>query len=458
MMQVCAFLPQLQVDETIYSWCATIHAMSGSRSTQEWSRSMLGADHAPRQLDLPAYLPRLLRTAQLHLSLEEALRQHTTAGMFMPFVKPDLVARLRVSIDAPPVEWPHAPQVMRKVLFCHSRTLSWSQELRYCPECVKADVSRIGRSYWHTHHQWPLSRRCAMHRTGLVTVNTSTKTWHLPPSSIEGLDPVDAKEEHRDVQSTVQMVADAFSNLESVNTKILRASALLRLKALGVIHSIHAVRHARLHAWYRSQPVASWLAGESSGLASLADPEWIPKLLWRRTQDHPIRWIILWSTLGWADERSAVSSLNAALTGPACDEQGQQLLFEPKDSGIATNTVEPTPPAFQHALTTATSYAELMQLLRASRGDVVRWLEADPIARATWRKRLQQARITAAQQAITQLICNSPAPSRREISREASKEVRLLRHRAPQLLDALLNAVPSDSDAQRPLWLELPLN
>lgn len=147
MRQVCAFLPQLQVDETIYSWCATIHAMSGSRSTQEWSRSMLGGDHAPRQLDLPAYLPRLLRTAQLHLSLEEALRQHTSAGMFMPFVKPDLVARLRVSIDAPPVEWPHAPQVMRKVLFCHSRTLSWSQELRYCPECLKADVSRIGRSY-----------------------------------------------------------------------------------------------------------------------------------------------------------------------------------------------------------------------------------------------------------------------------------------------------------------------
>lgn len=419
---------------------------------------MLGVAHATRQLDLPAYLPGLLRTALHHLTLEHALRHHTTAGMFMPFIKLHLVARLRASTEAPTVGWPNTPQLMRKILFCHSRTLSWRPELRYCPACVETDVSRVGRPYWHTHHQWPLSRICTTHRSALVSVNTSTKTWHLPSSNIEGMEPFDALEEHLDMQSTVQMVTAAFSALETVNTKILRAAALLRLKTMGVIHSMHSVRHARLHAWFRDQSVASWLASEKSGLATLADPDWVPKLLWGRTQDHPIRWIILWSTLGWANERTAVSALKAALTGPACDEHGQQLLFDPENSGIKSDSDGSTPPAFQQALRKASSYSDLMQILRASRSDIVRWLEADPIARATWRERLQQARIKAAELTLTQLIDNNPKPSRQEINKVASKEIRLMRHRAPQLLESLLRAAPSDSDAQRPLWPDTSLH
>lgn len=457
MKQTCAFLPPLQEDETIYSWCATVHAMSGWRSSQEWSRVMLGANHAPRQLDLPAYLPGLLRTTLHHLNLEQALRHHTTAGMFIPFVKEDLLDRLRALRDAPTVDWPNTPQFMRRVLFCHSRTLCWRPELRYCPDCARTDVSRIGRPYWHTHHQWPLSRHCTLHQSTLVPVKTSAKTWQLPPSPTERLELNDAQTEHLDIQSTVQRVTAAFSEMDTVNTKTLRALALLRLKKMGVIHSIHAVRHTRIHAWYRNQPVATWLASENSSLTALADPDWVPKLLWRRTQDHPIRWIILWSILGWTNEGSAVEALKAAVTGPEYDEHGQQPLFDRENSGIATNPVEPTPPTLQQALNTASSYAELMWRLQASRSDIVRWLEANPSARHNWRERLQQARIIAAEQTLTQLIWSNPRPTRTEINKLASKEVRLLRHHALQRLESLLNAVPSGADAQRPLWLDLPL-
>lgn len=458
MRQICAFLPGLQEDETIYSWCATVHAMSGWRNSQEWSLVMLGARHAPRQLDLPSYLPGLLRTTLHHLNLEQALRRHTTAGMFMPFVKEDLLDRLRTLGGAPTVDWPNTPQFLRRALFCHSRSLSWKPELRYCPDCARTDVSRIGRPYWHTHHQWPLSRYCSLHQRTLVPVKASAKTWQLPPSHTEKFERIDIQTEHLEIQSTVHRVTAAFSELDTINTKTLRVLALFRLKKMGVIHSMHAVRHARLHAWYRNQSAASWLASEHGGLTVLADPDWVPKLLWRRTQDHPIRWIILWSMLGWSNEESAVAALKEAVTGPEYDEQGQLPLFERTNLDFTTKPVEPTPAALQLALNTASSYVELMRQLQASRSDIVRWLGAHPIARKNWRERLQHAKIVAAEQTLTQLMKSKPQPRRSEINRVASKEIRFLRQHALERLESLLNAVPSGADVQRPLWLDLPLN
>ncbi len=457
MKQMGSFLPWLQKDETIYSWCAAAHAMSGWRSAQQWSRDMLGAAHSPRQLDFPAYLPYLLKTTLHHLTLEQALRRHTTAGMFLPFMKGSMLNRLRGTESGSNPAWPNTSQFMQKALFCHSRTLSWKPELRYCPECAQEDVSRIGRPYWHTHHQWPLSRYCILHRAPLVPLRGSLKSWHLPQESNARPATHFSAPDHSNVGATLQRVAMAFSQFDVVDTKTLRASALLRLQQLGVIHSMHSVRHCRLHAWYRTQPVVAWLAAESCGLTALAQPDWIPKLLWRRTQNHPIRWIILWSALAWTDEESAVDALNAALMGSACDEYGQQRLFQDKDTGNASGRVEPAPQAFRQALETASSYTELMMQLRATRSDVVRWLEADATSRQTWRKRLQDNRVETAEKTLTHAIRSSSLPSRADLNRVASKEVRLLRRHAPDRLAALLHAIPSESDPQRPLWLHLPL-
>lgn len=64
------FLPTLLADETIYSWCATAHAMSGWRTAEGWSMHVLGAAHGVRQHDFPTYLPALLSNHLTHLSAE----------------------------------------------------------------------------------------------------------------------------------------------------------------------------------------------------------------------------------------------------------------------------------------------------------------------------------------------------------------------------------------------------
>jgi hypothetical protein len=132
-------------------------------------------------------------------------------------------------------------------------------------------------------------------------------------------------------------------------------------------------------------------------------------------------------------------------------------LFPDEEAGNAFGRVEPAPQAFRQALETASSYTELMMQLRVTRGDVVRWLEADATARQTWRKRLQDNRVDTAEKTLTHAIRGSPLPSRVDINKVASKEVRLLRRHAPDRLAALLQAIPSEGDPQKPLWLHLPL-
>ncbi len=454
MMHMRTFLPRLQDDETIYSWCATAHAMGDWRCAQEWSAAMLGASHATRQLDLPAYLPGLLNAILPRQTLAQALRHHSTVGMFLPFVKAPLMERLREHGGPPNAGWPHPPQFMRKALLCHSRTLSWQAELRYCPDCVRADIARVGRAYWHTPHQWPVSRVCTVHLVPLMSFHASAKTWHLPPRSVESsplaFSPVGASE----ISMLIQRVAMAISQFDAINTKSLRSAALLRLKQIGVIHSMHAVRHERLHAWYLSQPTSSWCATAGGGLENLARPDWLPKLLWRRTQDHPIRWIIAWASLAWGDPMSAVQALKDTQADHAADEYGQLALFASPSPSHLTGAPVPRamPESMRVALESECSYAGLMTKLRISRSDIVRWLEADPESRRIWRARLQQGRIEAAVSSLVQHIRSLPTVSRDELNTIANKEISLLRRHAPHRLVDLLRAVPSRMDAQKALF------
>jgi hypothetical protein len=78
-MEACA-LPALQADETIYSWCATAHVMSGWPSTERWSSARLGMAHGARQHDFQSYLPHLVSRHLPELTLVDAIRSHTMAG------------------------------------------------------------------------------------------------------------------------------------------------------------------------------------------------------------------------------------------------------------------------------------------------------------------------------------------------------------------------------------------
>lgn len=448
-----SFLPALQADETIYSWCATAHAMSGWRTSEGWSHHVLGSSHGVRQHDFPAYLPTLLNGHLTHISWEQALRQHSLVGMFWPFVSPAFREGLFGSVAEPSMAWRHPVQYVRRIMLCHSRTLPWDSALRYCPACVEADRISCGRAYWHVAHQWPVSRHCIKHRIQLISAATSLKTWQLPFS---GAAPQALAEgdEFYEVSSVVQRLAHAMRNLEALDLKLLRQAALQRLCALGVIHSTYSVRHDRLDEWYRSQPISCWCLFAGGGLAQLAKSDWLPKLLWRRTQDHPIRWIIAWAALDWPSPEYAAQALTDSQRSEPVEVSGQLALFKTASLPGTPAKKHPSPAAFEQALESETSYAGLIARLGVSRGDIIRWLEASPDARAAWRQRLQALRIETAEADIRQFIQQYPGTCRQELSEKVGAAMRLLRQHAPELLEQLLTAVPSRLDVQRSLFHE----
>lgn len=448
-----SFLPALQVDETIYSWCATAYTMSGWRTSERWSSHVLASSHGVRQHDFPAYLPALLNGHMAHLSREHALRQHSLVGMFWPFVPSAFREGLFGSVPELSMVWRHPAQYVRRIMLCHSRTLPWESALRYCPACVEADRIGCGRAYWHVAHQWPVSRHCIKHRVQLTLAPASRKTWQLP---YDGSMPKPLAEDDDvyEVSSVVQRLAHAMCNLEAVDLQLLRQATLQRLCALGVIHSTYSVRHGRLDDWYRAQPISRWCLFARGGLAQLAKSDWLPKLLWRRTQDHPIRWIIAWAALDWPSPEYAAQALTDSQRSEPVEASGQLALFKTAWPPGTPTKKHPSPDAFEQALESETSYAGLIARLGVSRGDIVRWLEASPDARAAWRQRLQTLRIEKAEADIRQFIQRHSGTCRQELSKKVGGAMRLLRRHAPGLLEQLLAAVPSRLDVQRSFFHE----
>lgn len=452
-MTSISFLPALQADETIYSWCATAHAMSGWRTSEGWSRHVLASSHGVRQHDFPAYLPALLNGSLMHISGEQALRQHSLVGMFWPFVPSAFREGFLGSVSDPSMVWRYPAQYVRRILLCHSRTLPWDSALRYCQACIETDRIGCGRAYWHVTHQWPVSRHCIKHRMQLTLAPASRKTWQLPCSGASP-QPIAEGDVFYEVSSVVQRLAHAMCSLEALDLKLLRQATLQRLCALGVIHSTYSVRHERLDDWYQAQPISRWCLFARGGLEQLARPGWLPKLLWRRTQDHPIRWIIAWAALDWPSPEYAVQALTDSQRSEPVEVSGQLALFKTASPPGTPAKKHPSPAAFEQALESETSYAGLIARLGVSRGDIVRWLEASPDARAAWRQRLQSLRLERAEADIRQFILQHPGTCRQELSEKVGAAMRLLRQHAPDMLEQLLVAVPSRLDVQRSLFHE----
>lgn len=446
-------LPSLQEDETIYSWCATAYAMSGSRTAEGWSRHVLGSSHAVRQHDFPAYLPTLLNGPLTHLPVEQVLRQHSLVSMFWPLIPRAFRQSLLGYEPKSSMVWHHPAQYVRRIMLCHSRTLPWESALRFCPACIEADQISCGRAYWHVSHQWPVSRHCIEHRMQLRCATGSRKTWRLPCSD-SAQNPLGEDNEFYEVSSVVQRLAHTMGCIDELDVKLLRQAALQRLCALGVIHSTYSVRHERLNEWYLAQPISRWCMFAEGGLAQLAKSDWLPKLLWRRTQDHPIRWIVAWAALDWPSPEYAAQALTDSQRITPVEMSGQLALFKTASPPGTPAKKHPSPTAFEQALESETSYAGLIARLGVSRGDVVRWLEASPDARAAWKRRLQTLRIDKAEVDVRQFIRQHPRTCRQQLNEEIGAAIRLLRQHAPALLEQLLAAVPSRLDLQRSLFNE----
>ncbi|MFZ4287532.1 TniQ family protein [Variovorax sp. HJSM1_2] len=441
-----AYVPCIEQDETVYSWCATIHGLSANLTSEATSRQLFGISHASRQHVLPSRASELLRRfSDGDQSLENLLRRHTVAGLFFPFAARsherqeairELMASKQVGASGNQVS---AAQTLWRTLLCHTRSMPLDYPLKWCKFCVRCDQDRLGRSYWHVQHQWPTSMVCHRHAVKLNTYVGSGKKWLLPSALSGGSETPQEDRSFMVADAIINALASQISTMESIDTRALRVAALVRMQRLGIIHSTHSVRHDRIEHWFRAGAIGAWCQNASCGMSCLASGEWLPKLLWRQKQDHPIRWIVAWAALEWSTPEEAASAFLICQKGVSEGANGQLLLF----AADTTLNAQSTPEHVRRAFDVAASYEEAMTLLSASRGDIVRWLEADPELRRCWRSRLLTERVDKA--ALTLIVYRSKFPG---ISREAlvdlaPKDVTLLRKHRRELLHQIMASIPA---------------
>jgi len=438
-MQLSA--PWLEECETLYSWCATLHSMSASPSTEGSSLAILGRRHASRQHDIPASIGwiRAIGLSDLMPTFEVA-RRHTIAAYYAPFLPPVRLAEFEH-------QWEFGcTGRVRSLMEGTSRTFPIEHPLKWCERCLAYDQEIIGRGYWHVDHQFPTTWVCAVHGISLCWISGRHKRWLLPAACAQKQYQVFDATKYEPSLQLLSALGIAASQTSSVAPASLRSATIRRLQEIGVIQSNRGTRHESLQNWFRSTAVGGLLRELPCGLSRLADGAWIAPQLWRQRRSHAVRWIVLWAALGWSDMTSSCDAYNCAAAGLLSDDKGQAELFFDFPSPTST------PAHVVEAFASFSSYATVMAALSVSRHQVVRWLENDAALRRTWRAKLTQCRRDEALHTIRRAYALDPVMGYGEMMQTFSSDIRWLRSINCAEIENLLQAMPYRAKRQRSLF------
>ena len=428
-------LPSILGDETLYSWCATSHAMNCSTSAAETGRRLMGAAHAVRQHDLPAAMVALplLREGDATAAID-SLRAHTIAGYYLPFLSHAEQREVGTAICTG--QYAH----WRRRISGVSRTRPIEHPLKWCHLCAKAEGETVGRAYWHADWQFPTTWVCRTHGMPLSVLSGRTKRWLLPQASRPFPRPLSLDMK---AAATLASIGASLRHVRSADIASLRRAAILRLQEMGVIHSAGGARHSRIERWFASTGVAAICGNQQTRLAQLCEGDWIPELLWRKKLTHAVRWVVLWAALEWNSPEESTRAFEDAASEEHRSDGTQLLLFD-------SDAHQPTraPARVQDAFANSDSYGDVMAQLRVSRADVVRWLEQDPVLRAEWRLRLRQGKQLQCTARIRDLASSDLGLTRQQLESTCGAEIRWLREHVPTLLRAMLKSIPSRASAQ----------
>lgn len=173
-------LPSLERNQTLYSWCAQVHAMNGASDVRVTSRALFGAPYAALCHDFPSrlsYLATHFPDAGFG-EVELALR-HTLLGYFL-VVQPRMVSYRLLAL----VTDGSLPSIKMRLGITASR-VGGHHPLKGCDACVVEDANRVGFAYWHIEHQFPSTMACTRHRRPLFiawdpVTPVHRRGWLLP--------------------------------------------------------------------------------------------------------------------------------------------------------------------------------------------------------------------------------------------------------------------------------------
>ena len=176
-----AFFPTPYKDEILYSVCSRYHSRAGNIHHSVTMKELFGETYKSSKLLLPtslnyleAEMPPFSKITALTL-----LNNNTPYNYFKTFLQKDRRNNLKAAMLSNNSK--NASSISGLV-----KDLTKFKFLRFCPECIKADMHSLGESYWHIVHQIPCVHICPYH--GVPTENSEVPINDLNKSSYSLLD------------------------------------------------------------------------------------------------------------------------------------------------------------------------------------------------------------------------------------------------------------------------------
>ena len=167
-------LPWLNVDETLYSWCAAAHLFNARRTAVRTSQLLFGAPYSALSHDIPERLIELRRRTYAVLpDPMELVRKHSILGFYLPFLTRERTETvLRHAMEG-------APKHIKYHLGLPASGIGALHPLKACPRCIQSDESRLGYAYWHVSHQNPATWLCLDHDEAIKEFSGTKSPRHL---------------------------------------------------------------------------------------------------------------------------------------------------------------------------------------------------------------------------------------------------------------------------------------
>ncbi len=181
-----AFLPLLTEGETLFSWAARYHRLSGNSLARQSSIQLFGDWRAGLRYDFPSHLDQFVKITQGQIGDAEKLAyERTLLGFFAPFQHAVGAGNVLALMRGSSVE------KVKSALGLLPSRLGAFFPLKSCQDCINDDLKKYFVSRWHMEHQWPSVWICRKHRRILQALKREyqpkdLRRWWLPEDLTEG--------------------------------------------------------------------------------------------------------------------------------------------------------------------------------------------------------------------------------------------------------------------------------
>lgn len=179
-------LPSLVEGESLYSWCARYHRLSGNAIARHSCAQSFGAHRPALKHDFPRNLSELCNRTRNCLGAPETLAlERTLLGYYAPFIP---LPRYQRALEALCGQRMAEP---KHLLGLMASRVGASHPLKACPECIQHDLDELGFSRWILEHQWPSVWICRRHGTPLQRLAghlqpRELRAWTMPEDHSDG--------------------------------------------------------------------------------------------------------------------------------------------------------------------------------------------------------------------------------------------------------------------------------